>query len=88
MIETMTIEQVTANQAGLMAIGAGIAVGICGIAAGLAEGGIGSTTIDKGVMDKDFGKAIVMTTIGESQVIYGFVIAMIIISSVFLGGVL
>ena len=81
------IEILTANPIGTAAIGAAIAVGICGIAAGLAEGGIGSTAIKNGCLeDNKFGKGLIMTTLGESQVIYGFTIAMIIVFIVMKGG--
>lgn len=76
----MIIEYLTTNPAGIGAIGAAMAVGICGLAAGLCEGGIGETCINKGMLeDGKFGKALIMVTIGESVVIYGFTIAMIIV---------
>lgn len=66
--------------AGLMAIGASIAVGFCAIAAGYGEAGIGKTAI--GAMSKNekfFGKGLLMTVIPESIVIFGLVIALIIL---------
>ena len=72
------IEILTANPIGTAAIGAAIAVGICGIAAGLAEGGIGSTAIKNGCLeDKNFGKSLIMTVIPETIIILGFVVAIL-----------
>ena len=79
------IEILTSNSVGLCAIGAAVAVGICGLAAGICEGGIGKTVIDKGVMEKDFGKGLLMVTIGESVVVYGFTIGMIIVATYIVG---
>lgn len=65
---------------GLMAIGAAIAVGITGIAAGMAEGSIGSTAV--GAMARDekfFGKGLLMTVIPESIAVFGLVVALIIL---------
>jgi V/A-type H+-transporting ATPase subunit K len=66
---------------GLMAIGAGIGVGI---AAGLSAIGQGmTTTAAVGAVaeknDYSFGKMVVLSAITETQAIYGFVTAMMII---------
>ena len=66
--------------AGLIAIGAGIAVGLTGIGAGMGEQAIGSAAI--GVMAEDegfFGRGLVMTVIPESIVIFGLVVALILL---------
>jgi len=73
------IEYIQANSIGFSCIGAAIAIGLCGIASGLCEGGIGKAVIDKGAMEKAFGKGLILTTIGESIVICGFVIATMIV---------
>jgi len=68
------------NQAGMMAIGAGIAVGITGIGAGIAEATIGKSAVKS--MSKDekfFGKGLLMTVIPESIAIFGLVVALIIL---------
>lgn len=68
------------SQAGMVAIGAALAVGIAGIGAGMAEASIGSTAV--GAMsknDKFFGKALLMTVIPESIAIFGLVVALIML---------
>lgn len=74
------IEQITAGQAGLCAIGAAIAVGLTAIGAGLAEGGIGEQVMPKLVHNEiSFGKGLTMVAIGESCTLYGFTVALFII---------
>ena len=66
--------------AGLIAIAAGIAVGLTGIGAGMGEQAIGSAAI--GVMAEDegfFGRGLVMTVIPESIVIFGLVVSLILL---------
>jgi V/A-type H+-transporting ATPase subunit K len=66
--------------AGLIAIAAAIAVGLSGIGAGLAEQMIGSAAV--GAMAEDegfFGRGLVMTVIPESIVIFGLVVALILL---------
>ena len=65
---------------GMIAIGAAIAVGLCGIGAGLGEASIGKAAIK--VMSKDdkfFGKGLLMTVIPESIAIFGLVVALIML---------
>ena len=68
------------SQAGLVAIGAGLAVGLAGIGAGLGEQAIGAAAV--GTMaeeEKFFGKGLLMTVIPESIVIFGLVVALILL---------
>ena len=68
------------NNAGLKAIGAGIAVGLAGIGAGMGEQGIGAAAV--GAMAEDpkfFGKGLLMTVIPETIVIFGLVVSLIIL---------
>lgn len=68
------------SQAGLVAIGAGLAVGLAGIGAGLGEQAIGAAAV--GAMAEDekfFGKGLLMTVIPESIVIFGLVVALILL---------
>lgn len=68
------------SQSGLVAIGAGLAVGLAGIGAGLGEQAIGAAAV--GAMaeeEKFFGKGLLMTVIPESIVIFGLVIALILL---------
>jgi len=65
-----------AEQAGLIAIGAGLAVGLAGIGAGLGEKDIGAAAV--GAITEDaslFGKGMIFTVMPETIVIFGLVIA-------------
>jgi len=64
---------------GLVAIGAGIAVGLAGIGSGLGESNIGAAAV--GAMAEKpemFGKALLMTVIPETIVIFGLVVAILL----------
>lgn len=67
-------------EAGLVAIGAGLAIGLSAIGAALAEKEIGAAAV--GAMaekDEFFGKGLLMTVIPETLVIFGLVIAIMIL---------
>lgn len=64
------------DQAGLIAIGAGLAVGLAGLGSGLAEKDIGAAAV--GAITEDgslFGKGMIFTVLPETIVIFGLVIA-------------
>lgn len=64
---------------GLIAIGAGLAVGIAGIASAIAESSIGAAAV--GAMAEDeklFGKGLILTVIPETIVIFGLVVAILL----------
>ncbi len=65
---------------GLIAMGAGIAVGLSAIAAGIAEKEIGAAAIGA-IAEKDemFGKGLIFTVIPETLVIFGLVVAILIL---------
>ena len=66
--------------AGLVAIGAGLAIGISALAAGWAESAIGTAAV--GAMaenEKLFGKGLILTVIPETLVIFGLVVAILVI---------
>ena len=66
--------------AGLIAIGAGLAIGLSAIGAALAEKEIGAAAI--GAMaekDEFFGKGLLMTLLPETLVVFGLVIAIMIL---------
>lgn len=68
------------TDAGLIALGAGIAVGLAGIAAGMGEQAIGAAAV--GAMAEDekfFGKGLLMTVIPESIAIFGLVVGLILL---------
>ncbi len=69
--------------AGLIAIGAGLAIGLPAIAAGIAQAGIGSA--GAGALAEDsslFGNILILLVIPETIVIFGFVIAFFLNNSV------
>jgi V/A-type H+-transporting ATPase subunit K len=70
---------------GLIAIGAGIAVGLAAIATGYAQGRIGSAGIGA-IAEKEelMGRVIVLLAIPETLVILGFAVAAMVI--IILGG--
>jgi len=64
---------------GLVAIGAGIAVGLAGLASAIAEASIGAAAV--GAMAEDeklFGKGLILTVIPETIVIFGLVVAILL----------
>ena len=66
---------------GLIAIGAGLAIGLSAIAAGIGEKDIGAAAV--GAMAEDeklFGKGLIMTVLPETLVIFGLVIAIMIMN--------
>jgi V/A-type H+/Na+-transporting ATPase subunit K len=65
---------------GLIGIGAGLAIGLSAIGAGIAERSIGAAAIGAMAEKEElFGKGLIMTVIPESLVIFGLVIAIMII---------
>jgi len=66
--------------AGLIAIASSIAVGLTGIGAAIGEQMIGSAAVGAIAEDDSFfGKGLVMTVIPESIVIFGLVVALILL---------
>jgi len=64
---------------GLIAIGAGIAVGLTGLGSAIAESGIGAAAV--GAMaenEKLFGKGLILTVIPETIVIFGLVVSVLL----------
>jgi len=70
-----------AIEVGLIAIGSGIAVGLSALAAGTAQKEIGAAAIGA-IAEKDemFGKALIFTVIPETLVIFGLVVAILILN--------
>lgn len=65
---------------GLIAIGAGLAIGLSAIASGIAEQQIGAAAVGAAAENEEmFGKGLILTVIPESLVIFGMVIAILII---------
>ena len=61
-------------------IGAGLAVGLAGLGSGIGQGEAGEGPIQK-VSEKEgfFGKALVFFVMPQTQVVYGLIIAILII---------
>jgi V/A-type H+-transporting ATPase subunit K len=79
-VEIMTLEVAQASAVGLKAIGAGLAVGLTGIATGLAQFGIGSAAVGATAENKEmFGLALLFTVIPETIVIFGLVVALLLL---------
>lgn len=73
------------DEQGLIAIGAGLAVGLAAIGTGLAQGRIGAAAVGA-VAEKPelLGRAILFVAIPETLVILGFAVAAMVV--VLLGG--
>jgi V/A-type H+-transporting ATPase subunit K len=76
----MSVEAVKASQLGMKALGAGLAVGMTGIGAGLAEMAIGTAAVGATAENKDvFGLVLLLTVIPETIVIFGLVVALLLL---------
>lgn len=76
----MTVEVATASAMGLKALGAGLAVGLTGIATAIAEMTIGPAAVGATAENKDmFGMALLFTVIPETIVIFGLVVALLLL---------
>ncbi|CVK31430.1 ATPase [Methanoculleus bourgensis] len=76
----MTLEMVQASQMGMKALGAGLAVGLTGIGSGVAEMGIGAAAVGATAENRDvFGLALLLTVIPETIVIFGLVVALLLL---------
>ena len=76
----MSVEAIKASQMGMKALGAGLAVGLTGIGAGVAEMAIGSAAVGATAENKDmFGLALLFTVIPETIVIFGLVVALLLL---------
>ncbi|MCD1295990.1 ATPase [Methanocella sp. CWC-04] len=64
---------------GLIAIGAGLAVGLAGIGTGLSQGPIGAAAVGAVAEDRSFfGMGIIFVALPETIVIFGLVIAILL----------
>ncbi len=67
---------------GLIAIGAGLAIGLTGIATGIAEKGIGAAAVGATAENPSFfSRGLILTVIPETIVIFGVAIAFLILGS-------
>lgn len=69
-----------AAEAGLIAIGAGLAIGVSALATAWAEQAIGTAAVGA-MAEKEslFGKGLILTVIPETIVIFGLVVAILIV---------
>ena len=75
----MAVEQ-AASDVGLLAIGAGLAVGRSAIGAGLGEKDIGAAAVGAMAEKEElFVKGLIFTVIPETLVIFGLVVAIMIL---------
>ena len=66
--------------AGLIALGAGLAIGLSAIAAAIAEKDIGTAAVGAMAEKEElFGKGLILTVIPETIVIFGLVVAILIL---------
>ena len=78
-VAAQTVEIAIKSQLGMKALGAGLAVGLTGIGAGVAEMGIGSAAVGATAENKDlFGLVLILTVIPETIVIFGLVVALVL----------
>ncbi|MDV2481269.1 ATPase [Methanoculleus sp. Wushi-C6] len=76
----LTLEMIQASQLGMRAVGAGLAVGLTGVGTGLAEMGIGAAAVGATAENRDmFGLALLFTVIPETIVIFGLVVALLLL---------
>jgi V/A-type H+-transporting ATPase subunit K len=67
--------------AGLIAIGSGLAIGLSAIAAAIAEKEIGAAAVGAMAEKEElFGKGLILTVIPETLVIFGLVVAILILN--------
>jgi len=79
-IAVTDLELMKASQLGLKAIGAGLAVGLTGLGTGVAEMAIGPAAVGATAENKDiFGLALLFTVIPETIVIFGLVVALLLL---------
>lgn len=75
-----TVAAAEASAKGLIAIGAGLAVGLAGLGSAWGESTIGAAAV--GAMAEDerlFGKGLIMTVLPETIVIFGLVVSLLLI---------
>ena len=68
---------------GLVAIGAGVAVGFAGIGTGLAQKDIGAAAVGAAAEKPEmFGRGLVLMVIPETILLFGFVIAFLLMGNI------
>jgi V/A-type H+-transporting ATPase subunit K len=76
----VTVEMIQASQIGMKALSAALAVSVTGIASAYAELTIGSAAVGAIAENRDvFGPVLVLTVIPETIVIFGLVVALLLL---------
>jgi len=76
----MTVEMVQASQIGSKAMAAAIAISVTGFSAALAEYAIGTAAVGATAEKPEvFGSVLILTVIPETIVIFGLVVALLLI---------
>lgn len=79
----MPLGSETAVGEGLVAIGAGLAVGLTGLGTGIAEKDIGAAAVGAAAEKPEmFGRGLVLMVIPETIVLFGFVIAFLLMGNI------
>ena len=79
MVFTIMSGQDLPTTSGLVAIGAGAAIGFAGLGSGMGQGITASSSVGAVVDNEDmFARGIIFTALPETQAIYGFLIAILL----------
>jgi V/A-type H+-transporting ATPase subunit K len=79
MVFTIMQGRVLPPALGLVAIGAGAAIGFAGLGSGMGQGITASSAVGAVVENEDmFARGIIFTALSETQAIYGFLIAILL----------
>jgi V/A-type H+/Na+-transporting ATPase subunit K len=79
MVFTIMANKALPVTTGLVAIGAGAAIGFAGLGSGMGQGITASSAVGAVVENEDmFARGIIFTALSETQAIYGFLIAILL----------
>jgi len=79
MVFTIMANKALPVPTGLVAIGAGAAIGFAGLGSGMGQGITASSSVGAVVENEDmFARGIIFTALSETQAIYGFLIAILL----------
>jgi V/A-type H+-transporting ATPase subunit K len=79
MVFTIMANKAVPASLGLVAIGAGAAIGFAGLGSGMGQGIAASSSVGAVVENEDmFARGIIFTALPETQAIYGFLIAILL----------
>ena len=79
MVFTILANKALPASLGLVAIGAGAAIGFAGLGSGMGQGITASSAVGAVVENEDmFARGIIFTALPETQAIYGFLIAILL----------